>query len=444
MRPADNIERLIKNLHDTTSAEMDERVLGDVLRALDESEKTSALTWPNVRRITMKNPLAKVAVAAAVIIVGVLAVVMWTGTGPGIALAEVLTRIEEVSAYMYQTSMARFNQQDADKSSPLEEAHATTLMSQDYDMKSRMEYVDANTGVRQLQEMYMLPQKKTMIVISHNEKKYMRIEFDDALLEKKLKEHNDPRAMLKQVLKCDYKSLGRSTIDGIEVEGFQTTDPNYEGKALDQVDPEVSVDVKIWVDIKTWLPVRSEQDIRMDDAVQMHCISYDFQWDVPVDAEEFTPVIPDDYKSMTGGPIKIPAMNDKAAIAGLRLCLELGDGRYPEDLSVKTLTSLVRNAPELKGLSEGDQKDLLKEPDMFKQFMDKMMPIIGLVRFHEMLVEEDEDAAYYGRFVTPEDADQVLMRWKISDNEYCVIFGDLHAETVTADVLAELEMNLPK
>lgn len=443
MRPPNNIERLIKKLHDTTSAEMDERVLGDALRALDESEKTSALTWPNVRRITMKNPLAKLAIAAAIIIVGVLAVVMWTGTGPGIALADVLTRIEKVSAYMYETSMTHSPQGDANKSRPLE-AHATTLVSQDYDMKSWMEYVDANTGETQLQEMYMLPQKRTIIVISPNEKKYVRLEFDDALFEKKLKENNDPRAMLKQVLKCDYKSLGRSTIDGIEVEGFQTTDPNYEGKALDQVEPEVSVDVKIWVDIKTWLPVRSKQDIRMDDAVHMHCISYDFQWDVPVDAEEFRPVIPDDYKSMTGGPIKIPPMNDKTAIAGLRLCLELGDGQYPEDLSIKTLTSLVKNARELKELREADKKDLPKGPDRFKQFMDKMMPVLGLVGFHEMLVEEDEDAAYYGHLVTPEDADLVLMRWKISDNEYRVIFGDLHAETVTADVLIELEMKLPK
>ncbi len=39
MRPAENIERLIKNLTDRTSAQMDERVLGDVLRALDESKK---------------------------------------------------------------------------------------------------------------------------------------------------------------------------------------------------------------------------------------------------------------------------------------------------------------------------------------------------------------------------------------------------------------------
>ncbi len=36
------------------------------------------------------------------------------------------------------------------------------------------------------------------------------------------------------------------------------------------------------------------------------------------------------------------------------------------------------------------------------------------------------------------------MRWKVSDNEYRVIFSDLHAQTVTAEVRANLEKNLSK
>jgi hypothetical protein len=36
------------------------------------------------------------------------------------------------------------------------------------------------------------------------------------------------------------------------------------------------------------------------------------------------------------------------------------------------------------------------------------------------------------------------MRWKLSDKEYRVIFGDLHAQAVTAEALANLEKNLPK
>ena len=59
--------------------------------------------------------------------------------------------------------------------------------------------------------------------------------------------------------------------------------------------------------------------------------------------------------------------------------------------------------------------------------------------FYAELVKADKDVAYYGDEVTSDDVDVVLMRWKISDDEYRVIFGDLATENVTAEELAELE-----
>ena len=67
------------------------------------------------------------------------------------------------------------------------------------------------------------------------------------------------------------------------------------------------------------------------------------------------------------------------------------------------------------------------------------MPTRGLSNFVYRLDWEKKDLAYYGLTVTPKDADKILMRWKISDNEYRIIYGDLHAETVSSDKLAELE-----
>jgi hypothetical protein len=72
------------------------------------------------------------------------------------------------------------------------------------------------------------------------------------------------------------------------------------------------------------------------------------------------------------------------------------------------------------------------------------MPIRGLGRFCDMLAQDGKDPAYYGKTVTPKDTDKVLMRWKVSDNEYRVIYGDLHTETVNSEKLAELEAALPK
>jgi hypothetical protein len=61
-----------------------------------------------------------------------------------------------------------------------------------------------------------------------------------------------------------------------------------------------------------------------------------------------------------------------------------------------------------------------------------------------MLVQEQKDPAYYGEIATPGDIAQVLLRWKTADGEYRVVFADLHAETVTAEQLAQLEAALPE
>ncbi|MHC4369189.1 MAG: hypothetical protein ACYSW8_16400 [Planctomycetota bacterium] len=61
MRPAEDIGKLIRKLNDKTSARMDERVIGDILRALEESGKTSTAIQPNIGRIIMKSPVTKLA-----------------------------------------------------------------------------------------------------------------------------------------------------------------------------------------------------------------------------------------------------------------------------------------------------------------------------------------------------------------------------------------------
>jgi hypothetical protein len=95
----------------------------------------------------------------------------------------------------------------------------------------------------------------------------------------------------------------------------------------------------------------------------------------------------------------------------------------------------MRLKEEIKGLTDDEINNKL---------VDFLMPIRGLGRFYTWLEFDKKDRAYYGKTVAPEDADKVLMRWKVSDNENRVIYGDLHAETVTPEKLAELEADLPK
>jgi len=437
MSSADDIRRLFEKADLSIQPDADERVFEDVLQARRKTKENSGLTWSRWR-MTMRNPITKLAAAAVIAVAGIAGIVMWTGTGSGIALADVLAQVQQITAYMYQMTMTVSGTEPTGRSMN-QNVEGNILIAQDYGMKSSMDMIDPNSGKTTRHEQYMLPREKAMIMIMPSEKTYMRIDLDDTLLEKIRQQNYDPSSMLKHILDCKYKSLGRSTVDGVEVEGFQTTDPNYLAGMLGQTD------VKIWVDVKTQLPVRSDINIQLEN-MQMQGVVHNFQWDVPVDAAQFVPVIPDDYKTLPGGPVKMPAMNEESATAGLKLFADLS-GRYPEKLDLMSLMSQLgklkdSDNPAAKQLFEANKN--LSAEERGKKMMDTMMPIQGAGMFYMLLAQEKKDPAYYGNVTSPQNADQVLMRWKISDTQYRVIFGSLRAETVSPEKLAELEKALPK
>ena len=55
---------------------------------------------------------------------------------------------------------------------------------------------------------------------------------------------------------------------------------------------------------------------------------------------------------------------------------------------------------------------------------------------------EHRDAAYYGDSIDPEDGNAVLMHWKLSDDKYRVIFGDLREMEVSAEELIKLQSRM--
>jgi len=405
---------------------------------------------PIFREHIIRSSITKLAVAAVVIIASLMGLSLWRTSGSGIALADVLAQIEKVKAFRCQWS-EKMTGEDLDKKPYSSESRGAFLISQEYGWKTNYEDLDPNGG-KITSELYRLPDKKTIISILHKQKKYSREEFDARWAEELWKSANDPRTVTKRILEYKYESIGRATIDGIEVEGFRTTDPNCLGHRKDKVE----VDAKMWADVKTRLPVRYEFTTayydQMGDKIieREHFVMHDFQWDVPVDAAEFKPVIPDDY---TGTVVKFPAhITEETAIQGLKIGVELL-GNYPDPERFRNFFTVLQSAleksetpaamrlkEEIKGLTEDEIKG--------NKLVDFLVPIRGLAGFLTELQRDKKDLEYvvwkYGRPLTAKDADKALIRWKVSDNEYRVIFGDLHAETITKEKLAELEAALPK
>jgi outer membrane lipoprotein-sorting protein len=436
MRPADNINEMIKKLKVKASTDLDKRVHEAIFITLAESDETkSTLTQPNIGRTIMKSPITKIVAAAAIVIAFFAGLYFWTSTSSGIALADVLTRIEQVSAYMYKMHWTETNQQTTS------EVASTVWVSQDNGIKMIQTRVDPNSGESRNDEVYLLPQENTMLLVMHQEKNIYRIKWEDAEEDYYKEKYNDPHTIIKEILNCSHTSLGQSVIDRKAVEGFQTTDPAYKGGFFGRSDLIVGglekVDVKLWVDVDTFLPIRFEEDIITKAGLHTHEVSYDFRWNVVVNDDDFKPDITEDYNSPMGD-WNIPATNEENAIKGLRLFANYA-GSYPVNIDPGNLDidAFRKETKKYLEASHVSDEELTEEE---KTQQNSELFLMGMpIAFYNDLVTENKDPAYYGKTVTPEDADKVLMRWKITDNECRIIFGDLRTKTVSADELIELE-----
>jgi hypothetical protein len=339
-----------------------------------------------------------------------------------------------------------------------QEDTTTAIVSDDFGMKRDTGTTDPNTGKITTLQTYVLPEQKMIVTIMPDKKQYMRMVLDDDILAKMKQQNNDPRENIKQIMKCQYTELGRSVIDGIEVEGFQTTDPAF----LSEIDGDTtSIEFTLWVDVENWLPFRSEMDIKSGEQMHITVATYDYHWNVPVQASDFEPVIPDDFKSFPGDGMKMPGMSESDAIEGLKLFAEMA-GKYPKKLNMLDLDQEIaalnkdKDSQYMKNVTEKFKKEIeemrrtteMSEDEirdtLMKKLMERIMTLQSIGFFYRTLVEDKKEPVYYGESVAPGDVGSVLLRWKISDNQHRVIFGDLHAETVTLAKLAELEAALPK
>jgi len=309
MKRPDNMENPVSRLHLTASPDLDARVHKSISDALAGHERTpSVQSEPYTWRTIMKGKTARVA-AGVLILTGVLVLTsVFVDTNNGIVLAAVLERVQQARAFTYKMDMTMTGSM---MPRGKQEMQGTMIVSDEYGMRCEMSMPDPNTGEKAATEIYILPDQKVMISLMPEHKKYQRMEFDDDQLARLKREKNDPRETLKRMMDCSYTELGRKDIDGIEVVGFQTTDPNFSGGFAEGV--EVTLRVTLWVDVETHLPVLWETEIRMNEQMQVHGVVSDFQWDIPVVASDFEPVIPEDFTLTTDNPDKGSSMTAQAA-----------------------------------------------------------------------------------------------------------------------------------
>jgi len=96
MKPTDNIKKLIAQLKDATSNDLDKRTLNDVFAAMDNTKQHSAKTQ-NVWRIIMKSKISKLVVAAIILVAfGVSFILMEKTTTPAWAIQQTIDALGNI------------------------------------------------------------------------------------------------------------------------------------------------------------------------------------------------------------------------------------------------------------------------------------------------------------------------------------------------------------
>lgn len=366
----------------------------------------------------MKSSFTKFAIAACVTIAIGAGLYLGLGT-TGVALGDVYEKLQQIASMSYKMHMTMTGL-------PGMPADQTMNMEMDYllvnDLGMRMNsYTNdklASTGT-------MIFSDKTMIILMPESKQYMQITLTDELLDKSKKDSADPRMMVEQFLKDGYTDLGQSEIDGVKVQGFESTNPNLLGGMF------TDTITRIWADIRTGYPYRLTMEgvgKGIQEGVRIDMVADTFEWNVPFESDTFSMEIPEGYTLM--GDISLKGLgNGEELIDALKFFLELSGDRFPKSLNAMDLSQ------ELIDLG----KEGLKPQLTGQEGQGKVMQFTIACTNFQMLSMQNADPKYYGDTVKPGEFDKVLVRWKNENGKYLVIFGDLHTEEVTAERLAELE-----
>lgn len=393
-------EKMIRSAFDevaATTEAMERNLIEQCDEHLGHRTISFGRAWGGLRTM---STIVKIAAAAVIIIAVLIGVNHFGGSfdGASVAWAQVVKNVQKAKTVTFRLKTSMTGMPDSE-----------IMVYDSSEYGSRLDlYVDGKITSR----IYGPKGDNVSIMVIPGAKTYTRMSFTDQQRQQMHKREKDPREFVALFLSVDHTELGRRTIDGIEAEGLEVDSPKVGGGMFE------SAIGRLWVDVKTELPVRMEiEGVSAGGEIQTQMVMDEFKWDEELDAGEFDPDIPVDYTLQA--ETKMSDINEDKMVEGLQFFSELTGGRYPSSMASMTADHELREAWQQK-YNRGPTNEEL----------DKFHKVSAACRFYADLLEGNKDVEYHGDKVTANDIDDELMRWKISDNEYRVIYGDLRVETV--------------
>ncbi|MHC4397588.1 MAG: hypothetical protein ACYS1A_18245 [Planctomycetota bacterium] len=280
MRPAKNLEKLIKNIDIDTNTKVDKIVLDDVIEAFESSKnKKSASHQPNIWRIIMKSSITKLTAAAAIIIVVLIGIHLLSSVSrTSLAFADVLEHILS-SCYTFDLSVSVVTEKQA----------YTTVQAMVLE-PGRMR-VDTSIGVGKISSIINTSEGKNLILFHKLKAAYMFSEVSDP------EEYpgavgittlcTKPINNLWNLRDGTEEKLAERQIDGQTAEGFRVL----------QEDQLFQNDITIWAHANTGVPVLVEMiSTPLDDSSKsMKWTMNNFDLDIELDESMFSLDLPPGY-----------------------------------------------------------------------------------------------------------------------------------------------------
>jgi outer membrane lipoprotein-sorting protein len=388
MKNMDNMEKIIKKkLNFTASAEMRDRILDDVLKAQEKSNKTiPVFKEPNIRRIIMKSRTIKLA-AAAVIIIAVTAGILQFGGGT-VTWAKVVEPILNAKTVILDLIIGG-------ESGPVVHDIVTgsRIRRTMSNMPNMVQVIDPDSG--------------QMLSLDTESKTASYINIEGQLQDVTQNYVKFLRQVIRQVKDGQVEKIGEQVIDGQKAVVFVGRGQNEE--------------VTIWADPETGHPLRIELRVG-----QMYTIMKNFKFDAYVEDALVSMDVPDGY-TLQKTNIDLGDATEQDFIESLRIWAKvLGDGVFPEAIGIE---ATMKQMPAMI--------EKLKEMNIPAEKGTDMGIKVGLgMMFHQMLDISGVDWHYAGAGVKLGDAGKAVFWYKPQGSAtYRVIYGDLSVKDVAPEDL---------
>ncbi len=290
MKKEDKLEDIVRKDLDVRASDGTYARMRDIVLSTHGPARTteSAATLIFKGRTIMRNPITKLAVAAAILVaIGLGAsIFISTGSSSGVVWAQVADRVDACRGFLYQM---RQIQTRADREQPRE------LRTINYECPAYGSRCETYDGDRLIMNGYTSYDEGVQVMLFHDMKRYTQRTLPAGVADARPATGAMPKAMVRQFTYGHYTELGRRTINGVEAEGIETNESaGFMGNFT--VDSQTS---QLWVSVETGYPVLIEREVVGNNGtLQIKTVMDQFRWDVEFDPSEFKAAIPADYRRM--------------------------------------------------------------------------------------------------------------------------------------------------